>query len=179
MLKVLGLVMTVAVALPVWAEDKAAPVMTKKGMDASHLTPQQKFVALHDGTEPPFQNAYWDNHREGIYVDAVSGVPLFSSTDKFDSGTGWPSFTKPINEDIVSLFEDDSAGMTRKEVRSEKAGTHLGHLFDDGPKESGGQRFCINSSALKFIPREEMKAKGYGEWLRLFEGKKGGVINPN
>lgn len=142
---------------------------TKTGMDASHLTPQQKSVTLHDGTEPPFQNAYWDNHREGIYVDAISGEPLFSSTDKFDSGTGWPSFTKPLKKDLVKLFSDDSAGMSRMEVRSDKADAHLGHLFDDGPKETGGQRFCINSSALKFIPREDMQAKGYDKWLYLFE----------
>jgi methionine-R-sulfoxide reductase len=144
---------------------------TKTGMDASHLTPEQKYVTLQDGTEPPFKNAYWDNHRAGIYVDAISGEPLFSSTDKFDSGTGWPSFTKPINQDIVKLFEDDSLGMTRTEVRSDKAGAHLGHMFKDGPKATGGQRFCINSSALKFIPKEEMQAKGYGKFLTLFDKK--------
>lgn len=148
---------------------QAAEVKTKTGMDASHLTPEQKFVTLHDGTEPPFKNAYWDNHREGIYVDAISGEPLFSSTDKFDSGTGWPSFTKPLKADLVTLFDDESYGMSRKEVRSDKAGAHLGHLFNDGPKETGGQRFCINSSSLKFIPREEMEAKGYGKWLHLFK----------
>ncbi|PZP39469.1 MAG: peptide-methionine (R)-S-oxide reductase [Pseudomonas fluorescens] len=149
----------------------AADVKTTTGMDASHLTPQQKFVTLHDGTEPPFKNAYWDNHREGIYVDAISGEPLFSSTDKFDSGTGWPSFTKPLKKDLVNLFEDTSHNMTRMEVRSDKANAHLGHLFNDGPKETGGQRFCINSSALKFIPKEEMQAKGYGKWLYLFDKK--------
>ncbi len=146
-------------------------VTTKTGMDASHLTEQQKFVTLHDGTEPPFKNAYWDNKREGIYVDAISGEPLFSSTDKFDSGTGWPSFTKPLNPKLVKLFEDERAGMSRIEVRSGKADAHLGHVFNDGPKETGGQRFCINSSALKFIPREEMTAKGYGKWLFLFDKK--------
>lgn len=157
--------------VPLLAHAADVSVTTKTGMDASHLTPQQKFVTLHDGTEPPFKNAYWDNKREGIYVDAISGEPLFSSTDKFDSGTGWPSFTKPLKKDIVNLFEDESAGMSRMEVRSEKAGAHLGHVFQDGPKETGGQRFCINSSALKFIPREEMAAKGYAKWLYLFETK--------
>lgn len=142
---------------------------TKTGMDASHLTPQQKYVTLHDGTEPPFQNAYWDNHEPGIYVDAISGEPLFSSTDKFDSGTGWPSFTKPINPELVKLFSDDSAGMSRMEVRSEKAGAHLGHLFNDGPKESGGQRFCINSAALRFVPKDDLEKEGYGRFLTLFK----------
>ncbi|RYG61390.1 MAG: peptide-methionine (R)-S-oxide reductase [Alphaproteobacteria bacterium] len=153
-----------AVIAPAHAE----AVKSKSGMDASHLTPEQKYVTLHDGTEPPFKNAYWDNHAEGIYVDAISGVPLFSSTDKFDSGTGWPSFTKPIDPKLVELFEDESAGMSRKEVRSSKADAHLGHLFDDGPKESGGQRFCINSSALKFVPKAEMEKRGYGKYLSLF-----------
>lgn len=144
---------------------------TRTGMDASHLTPEQKFVTLQDGTEPPFKNAYWDNKRAGIYVDAISGEPLFSSTDKFDSGTGWPSFTKPLKKELVTMFEDERYGMTRTEVRSDKADAHLGHVFNDGPKESGGQRFCINSSALKFVPVEEMAAKGYEKWLYLFEKK--------
>ncbi len=150
----------------------AEAVTSKSGMDASHLTPQQKYVTLHDGTEPPFKNAYWDNHEAGLYVDAISGVPLFSSVDKFDSGTGWPSFTKPIDPKLVELFEDDSAGMSRKEVRSSKADAHLGHLFDDGPKESGGQRFCINSSALRFVPKAEMAKQGYGTYLSLFKEAK-------
>lgn len=154
----------------VWAADTAR-VTTSTGMDASHLSSQQKYVTLHDGTEPPFKNAYWNNDRDGIYVDAISGEPLFSSTDKFDSGTGWPSFTKPLKKDLVNLFEDTRMGMNRTEVRSDKAGAHLGHVFNDGPKESGGQRFCINSSALKFIPKDEMVAKGYGEWLYLFKAK--------
>ena len=147
----------------------AAEAKTATGMDASHLNAQQKYVTLHDGTEPPFKNAYWDNHAEGIYVDAISGVPLFSSTDKFDSGTGWPSFTKPLDPKLVGLFEDESAGMSRKEVRSTKADAHLGHLFNDGPKESGGQRFCINSSALRFVPKAEMQKQGYGTLLSLLK----------
>ena len=142
--------------------------MTRTGMDASHLDETQKFVALHDGTEPPFENEYWDHHEPGIYVDAVSGMPLFSSTDKFDSGTGWPSFTKPINEKLVAEFQDDSMGMNRTEVRSSKADTHLGHLFDDGPAETGGQRYCINSASLRFVHRDDMVKEGYGDYMYLF-----------
>ncbi|MCB1532053.1 MAG: peptide-methionine (R)-S-oxide reductase MsrB [Alphaproteobacteria bacterium] len=143
--------------------------MTSTGMDASHLNDKQKYVALHDGTEPPFQNEYWDNHEPGIYVDAISGEPLFSSTDKFDSGTGWPSFTKPINPKLVAEFQDDSLGMQRTEVRSSKADAHLGHLFNDGPVETGGQRYCINSASLKFIHKDDLEKEGYGEYLRLFD----------
>jgi len=144
-------------------------VMTSTGMDASHLSENQKIITLHDGTEPPFQNEYWDNHEPGIYVDAISGEPLFSSTDKFDSGTGWPSFTKPIKDDIVSQLQDDSMGMRRTEVRSEKSDAHLGHLFNDGPKETGGLRYCINSASLKFIHKDDLEKEGYGEYLSLFE----------
>lgn len=145
--------------------------VTSTGMDASHLDRDQQYVTLHDGTEPPFDNAYWDHKEAGIYVDAISGDALFSSTDKFDSGTGWPSFTKPINAKLVSRFQDDSLGMSRTEVRSTRADAHLGHLFDDGPKETGGQRYCINSASLKFIPVAEMEAAGYGDYLYLFDGK--------
>ena len=145
---------------------------TNTGMDASHLTESQKYVALHDGTEPPFKNEYWDNHEPGIYVERISGEPLFSSTDKFDSGTGWPSFTKPINPALVAQFQDDSLGMSRTEVRSSKADAHLGHLFNDGPKESGGQRYCINSASLKFIPKADLEKEGYGKFLELFETAK-------
>lgn len=148
---------------------KDGPAVTSTGMDASHLSDKQKYVTLHDGTEPPFQNEYWDNKEPGIYVDRISGEPLFSSTDKFDSGTGWPSFTKPINPALVAEFQDDSLGMTRTEVRSSKADAHLGHVFNDGPKESGGQRYCINSASLKFIHKDELEKEGYGQFLSLFD----------
>lgn len=148
--------------------DTDAPAVTNTGMDASHLTEKQQYVALHDGTEPPFRNEYWDHKEPGIYVDRISGEPLFSSTDKFDSGTGWPSFTKPINPDLVAEFQDDSLGMVRTEVRSNKADAHLGHLFNDGPRETGGQRYCINSASLKFVHKDDLEAEGYGQFTALF-----------
>jgi methionine-R-sulfoxide reductase len=132
------------------------------------LTPLQYHVTQEGGTERPFQNAYWDNKREGIYVDVVTGKALFSSTDKYDSGTGWPSFTKPIDEVAVVSHADTTLGMTRTEVRSADSNSHLGHVFDDGPRDKGGRRFCMNSAALRFVPREEMAAQGYGQYLGLF-----------
>ncbi len=132
------------------------------------LTDMQKYVTQHEGTEKPFENEYWDNHEEGIYVDVVSGEPLFSSTDKFDSGTGWPSFTKPITDHNVKTKTDTKLFMQRTEVRSSSGDSHLGHVFSDGPKEHGGQRFCINSAALKFIPKDKLEEQGYGEYLSLF-----------
>lgn len=133
------------------------------------LTPIQKYVTQHGGTEKPFDNEYWDNHEEGIYVDVVSGKPLFSSTDKFDSGTGWPSFTKPIDGKLVSTAEDYSHGMSRTEVKGSDSNSHLGHIFPDGPKDKGGMRYCINSASLRFIPKANLEREGFGQYLLLFE----------
>ena len=135
----------------------------------SRLTDSQYRVTQEDGTEPAFRNEYWNNHEPGIYVDVVSGQPLFSSTDKYDSGTGWPSFTKPIVADAVRTETDRSLWMTRTEVRSTGADSHLGHVFDDGPGDAGGQRYCMNSAALRFVPVSELEEQGYGEYRSLFD----------
>ena len=133
------------------------------------LTPIQYEVTQNEGTERPFHNEYWDNHEAGIYVDVVSGEPLFSSLDKYDSGTGWPSFTKPLDSANVTTEEDHSAFMSRTEVRSKGANSHLGHVFDDGPQDRGGLRYCMNSAALRFVPVDHLAAEGYGEYLPLFK----------
>ena len=133
-----------------------------------NLTKDQYKVTRQCGTETPFHNAYWDNHEPGIYVDIITGEPLFSSLDKFDSGTGWPSFSKPIKPDTVTEKRDTSYGMQRTEVRGKSSDSHLGHVFDDGPSPTG-QRFCVNSAALRFVPVGKLKEEGYGEYLSRFQ----------
>ena len=132
------------------------------------LTEEQYDVTQREGTEPPFQNAYWDEHRDGIYVDIVSGEPLFNSKDKFDSSTGWPSFTQPLNPENITEHTDNHLFQSRTEVRSTLANSHLGHVFPDGPKPTG-LRYCMNSAALRFVPKEELEEEGYGEYGGLFE----------
>ncbi|HEY7648335.1 MAG TPA: peptide-methionine (R)-S-oxide reductase MsrB [Methylomirabilota bacterium] len=136
----------------------------------AQLTPMQYDVTQCSGTEPPFRNEFWNHHEPGIYVDVVSGEPLFSSTDKFDSGTGWPSFVRPLEAGNVAEHTDTSHGMRRVEVRSAGGDSHLGHLFPDGPRPTG-LRYCINSAALRFIPVSKLEEAGYGKYRALFEGK--------
>ena len=174
----LGLALALALAL---ATRTAGAQDTTKGWNPMHsqkrsdaelrraLTPLQYDVTQHEATEPPFRNEYWDNHRPGIYVDVVSGEPLFSSLDKFESGTGWPSFTKPLETANIIRKTDRSLFVERIEVRSAGGDSHLGHLFDDGPPPTG-LRYCTNSAALRFIPVERLREEGYGQYLALFQG---------
>jgi peptide-methionine (R)-S-oxide reductase len=159
-----------------------AMAYTKDPAALARLTPEQFRVTQESGTEPAFRNEFWDHHEPGIYVDIVSGEPLFASLDKFDSHCGWPSFTKPIAGAGVVEHKDLSHGMVRTEVRSDGADSHLGHVFEDGPAEQGGLRYCINSASLRFVPLADLEKEGYGRFLPLFteEGwKERGASTPN
>jgi methionine-R-sulfoxide reductase len=172
-MKHLLLILAMSIATAAQAQ-QTEETMPKKSYEKSEeaikqLDPLQYRVTQEEGTEPPFMNTYWNNKKEGIYVDVVSGEPLFSSSDKFESGTGWPSFTKPIDQTNVTEHTDSSFGMSRTEVRSKAADSHLGHVFPDGPRDKGGLRYCINSASLRFIPKEDLEKEGYGEYKGLFE----------
>jgi peptide-methionine (R)-S-oxide reductase len=162
------------------AEDKAKPVNEPKSEDLTKLSKEELakkldkeayYVCIMGGTERPFENKYWNNHELGVYVDVISGKPLFASTHKFESGSGWPSFFQPIDKTEVVEKRDTSHGMVRVEVRAKTSNAHLGHVFDDGPKPTG-LRYCINSAALKFIAKDKLKEAGYGDLTKLFEEKK-------
>ncbi len=178
MMKSLSLILTsLILSSPYsWSEEERKSAVTWKtnhlGKDLKNiLTPMQYDVTQKDATEPAFKGEYWDNHDEGIYVDVVSGEPLFSSKDKFESGTGWPSFTQPLEKENVVTKTDFKLLFPRTEVRSKMANSHLGHVFNDGPKDRGGKRYCMNSAALRFIPVSKLKEEGYGEYLKLFAKK--------
>jgi methionine-R-sulfoxide reductase len=173
MKKIIALIILIALYSQVLEAKENQNMREKKyPKDLKNLTEFQKYVTQKNGTEPAFSNEYWNNHRDGIYVDAASGQPLFSSKDKYDSGTGWPSFTHPISKNSVIEKSDISYVMKRVEVRSKDADSHLGHIFDDGPKDKGGMRYCINSAAIKFIPKEFLEKEGYGEFAKDFVPKK-------
>ncbi len=163
----LSLVFSFIIVVMLIAQEKQKKEYSVKDNLKQKLTPLQYKVTQECGTEPPFRNEYWNNHREGIYVDVITGEPLFASVDKFDSGSGWPSFTKPIDPSIIEEKKDFSFGMVRVEVRSKSSNSHLGHVFHDGPGPTG-LRYCINSAALRFIPKEDLEKEGYGKYLKLF-----------
>lgn len=169
MFRTIALSVMMTFAMTALAEGKFK--MPAKDELKKKLTPIQYSVTQNDDTEPPFKNEYWDNKKDGIYVDVVSGEPLFSSKDKYDSGTGWPSFTKPLKKEAVFEKVDRSLMGTRTEVRSKTANSHLGHVFDDGPKPTG-LRYCMNSASLRFVPKEKLKEAGLEEYLKEFEAKK-------
>lgn len=148
--------------------EKATEDQSNPKVQEQELTELQHEVTQRNDTEKPFDNEYWDNEKDGIYVDIVSGEPLFSSQDQYNDGSGWPSFTKPLDSEQVNEKKDSSLFMERTEVRSEDADSHLGHLFDDGPEETGGVRYCINSASMNFIPVEDLAEEGYGEYQSLF-----------
>jgi peptide-methionine (R)-S-oxide reductase len=148
------------------------PAYAKTPEALDRLTPEQRRVTQESGTERPFYNEFWDSKDVGLYVDVVSGEPLFTSLDKFDSGCGWPSFTKPLEDEHVVELRDTTHGMIRTEVRSKHGDSHLGHVFPDGPREAGGLRYCINSASLRFIPVSRLEEEGYGQYRSLFDNAK-------
>ncbi len=150
-----------------YAQQRNQPAQTERSPGA--LERLRTWVMERGGTERAFDNEYWDHHEPGLYVEARTGEALFVSTDKYDSGSGWPSFTRPVDPNAITMHEDYTMGMRRIEIRSREGNHHLGHVFDDGPRGSGGQRFCINSCAIRFIPRAEMEAQGYGRYLALVD----------
>ena len=152
-----------------WGKEEKSSTKKSKEELKKKLTPLQYYVTQENGTEPAFENTYWNHREEGLYVDIVSGEVLFSSKEKYDSGCGWPSFDKSIASSNIVFKEDNSHGMKRIEVRSKNADSHLGHIFDDGPKETTGKRYCINSAAIRFIKKENLQKEGYGDWLHLFK----------
>ena len=167
-LVLLVLVITACAQVTIMKDNTSGYVKPTDAQLKEKLTPLQYDVTQHEGTESPFHNEYWDNHEEGIYVDIVSGEPLFSSLDKYESGTGWPSFTKPLVPENVVVKTDYTLGIPRTEVRSRLSDDHLGHVFDDGPQPTG-QRYCMNSAALRFIPVTNLDKEGYGKFVDLFK----------